>query len=44
MILTQTSTESHKNREEAQFGSTVMMVLLAFSKVLIYSGGHSLER
>lgn len=44
MILTQISIESHENRKEAQFGSTVMMVLLAFSKVLFYSDGHSLER
>lgn len=29
---------------ESIFGSTVMMVLLAFSKVIIYSDGHSLER
>lgn len=44
MILIQTSLWSHKNRKEARVGSTVMMVLLAFSKVLIYSDGHSLER
>lgn len=38
------SIEGHKNRKYSQFGTTVMMVLLAFSKVIIYSDGHSLER
>lgn len=43
MILT-LSVQTHKNRKESPFGSTVMMVLLAFFKVLFYSDGHSPER
>lgn len=38
------STEGHKKSKYSQFGTTVMMVLLAFPKVIIYSDGHSLER
>lgn len=44
LLGAQTQTVGGKKSLEAQFGSTVMIILFAFSKVLFFDDGHSSEK